>query len=119
MLTSLEMIDSPRLAKEEWRGAELDPPWGCSFLLPRHGITTVLLYQRWSPQSPNTPPSHPCLVTSKLLQSAQALIGLGQVSAVHNLMMGPVHARSSPLYQFDCVVAGWREGGMFVFVRFT
>lgn len=49
------------------------PPWHhYSVTLSRDGAL----------QSPNTPPSHPCLVSSKLLQSAQALIGPGQVSAV-------------------------------------
>ncbi|KAK5857458.1 hypothetical protein PBY51_010705 [Eleginops maclovinus] len=88
MLTSLEMIDSPRLAREEWRGeqsrsipgvvASCRPamaPAQCHFT--SDGAPGPL------PPSLLFPPSHPSLVSSKLPQSAQALIGLGQVSAIH------------------------------------
>ncbi|KAG7511347.1 hypothetical protein JOB18_047578 [Solea senegalensis] len=48
MLTSLEMIDSPRLAREE-RRVEPDSPRGRSPLSPCHGFTTVSLYQQKKP----------------------------------------------------------------------
>ncbi|TKS86657.1 hypothetical protein D9C73_020775 [Collichthys lucidus] len=81
MLTSLEMIDSPRLAREEWRGE-----WG--WILP--GAAASCRPAMAPPQChftsdgapkplTHTPaPRPPSLVSGKLLQSAEALIGLGQ-----------------------------------------
>ncbi|XP_067470151.1 uncharacterized protein [Thunnus thynnus] len=81
MLTSLEMIDSPRLAREEWRGER-------SWILPgaaascRLAMASPLCHftsdGARAPPTPPTPCSPPSLVSSKLLQSAQPLIGLGQ-----------------------------------------
>lgn len=86
MLTSLEMIDSPRLAREEWRGER-------GWILP--GAAASCRPAMAPPQchftsdgAPSPSPTHPhrdphLLSPSKLLQSAEALIGLGQVSAIH------------------------------------
>ncbi|CAJ1073525.1 hypothetical protein D9C73_020775 [Xyrichtys novacula] len=79
MLTSLEMIDSPRLAREE-RGEESEAGASLRLQLPaalpwhHHTVTSAVM----EPPTPSPHPSPSSPVSSKLLQSAQALIGLGQ-----------------------------------------
>lgn len=90
MLTSLEMIDSPRLAREEWRG---ERSWilpgaaaPCLPCLPAMAPPQCHFSSDGGPHPPSQCPlltTHISLVSSKLLQSVQTLIGLGQVSAVH------------------------------------
>lgn len=106
MLTSLEMIDSPRLAREEWRGEQ-------SWILPGAAAScrpamALPLCHFTNDGAPRTPPcSPPSLVSSKLLQSAQPLIGLGQVSAIHFNHEASTCQIIPSVLVCDCVVAEW------------
>ncbi|KAK2826005.1 hypothetical protein Q5P01_020219 [Channa striata] len=67
------MIDSPRMAREEWRGEwSWNLPGAAASCCPVMAPPQCHFTSEWSPSTPGTP----SLVSSKLLQSAQALIGL-------------------------------------------
>lgn len=106
MLTSLEMIDSPRLAGEERRGER-------SWILP--GAAASCHPAMASPQchftsdgAPNPSPVPRLLSAASCCNQHGPWLHLGRWAQC-TLIMGPVQARSTPVW--GCVAAEW-EGDL-------